>query len=324
MNAIRLLSAAGLLVLLALLTACSRPQDGAMTGWVEAELVYVGAPAAGVLQQLSVSRGDRVAVDAPLFRLDADAERHARLQSEAQAAQAASQAANLKSGRRAQEIAVIAQQLAQAEATADASRAALARNDDLVKKGFVSAGTLDALRAAAERDAARVAELRQQLAVAKLGGRPQEIAAADAAAEAARAQLQLSRWREEQRVQTAPVAAQVYDVLYREGERVAANAPVVALLPDGALKLRFFAPEPLLPQLAIGAPLRVSCDGCPADLAARVSFVSPQAEFTPPVIYSNDSRSKLVFMVEARLPKDAAVARALKPGQPIEVRLAPR
>jgi HlyD family secretion protein len=112
----------------------------------------------------------------------------------------------------------------------------------------------------------------------------------------------------------------VYDVIYRVGERVPANAPVVVLLPDDAVKLRFFVPETRLAQLAVGDRVGVSCDGCPAGLSATVSFVSPQAEFTPPVIYSNESRSKLVFMAEAK--PDPSSRSRLKPGQPVEVRLA--
>ena len=314
--------------LLCLLTAfmlagCDRPEPAAMTGWVEADLVYVSAPAAGMLQQIEVKRGARVDAQAPLFYLDADAESLSRLQSEAQAAQAQAQALNLKSGRRAPELAAVAQQLAQAQAAQSASAAALARNEQLVTQGFISAGVLDELGAAAARDAARVSELQAQLKVAQLAARPQEIAAADAALRAARAQIALATWREEQRAQSAPVAALVYDVLYRRGERVPANAPVVVLLPDGALKLRLFAPQALLARIAVDSRVAVSCDGCPPDLAARVTFVSPQAEFTPPVIYSNDSRSKLVFLVEARLEGDAA--QQLKPGQPVDVRLeAPR
>ncbi|GAP36149.1 HlyD family secretion protein [Piscinibacter sakaiensis] len=298
---------------------CSPALPPAMTGWVEADLVHVAAPAAGRIEALHVARGERVAAQAPLFALDADAEQLARLQAEAQAAQAQAQALNLKSGRRAPEVAAVAQQLAQARAAQAASQAALDRNQALVAQGFLSATRLDDLRASAARDAARVKELQAQLQVVQLGARPQEIAAADAALRAAQAQRDLAQWREGQRAAQAPVPGQVVDVFYQRGERVAANAPVVALLPDGALKLRFFAPEPLLAQLAIGGTVRLSCDGCPPDLGARIVFVSPRAEFTPPVIYGNDTRSKLVFMVEARLPDDAPSA--LKPGQPVDVRL---
>jgi HlyD family secretion protein len=48
-----------------------------------------------------------------------------------------------------------------------------------------------------------------------------------------------------------------------------------------------------------------------------VSFIYPQAEYTPPVIYSQDFRAKLIFMVEARFDPDTA--KLLKPGQPVDV-----
>lgn len=301
------------------LVGCSPNPPPAMTGWVEADLVYVAAAAGGRIEALHVARGDRVAAQAPLFELDANAEQLTRLQAEAQSAQAQAQAMNLRSGRRTPEVTAAAEQLAQAQAAQMASRATLERNEALVAQGFVSAARLDELRAIAARDSARVKELQAQLQVVQLTARPQEIAAAEAALRAAKAQSDLAQWREAQRAALAPVHGQVYDVLYRLGERVGANAPVVALLPDGALKLRFYAPEPLLAQFAVGRTVHITCDGCPLGLAARVTYVSPRAEFTPPVIYSNDSRSKLVFMVEAR-PQDEAQS-ALKLGQPVDVRL---
>lgn len=302
-------------------TGCDRTADDLYTGYAEAELVHVSAPAPGVLQSLAVARGARVEAGVELFRLDAEEEALARAQAEAQLAQALAQAANLRKGKRPAEIAAIEQQLVQARAMLDASRAELARNVELVGRGFVSASRLDELRAAEERDAARVRELQAQLEVARAPARADEIAAAEAQARAARALLAQDAWRESQKRQAAPVGGLVHDVMYRVGERVPANAPVLALLPDDALKLRFFVPQAKLAALRLGQAVGVGCDGCPPGLTARVTFVSPQAEYTPPVIYSNESRSKLVFLVEAR-PDDAARA-VLKPGQPIDVTLAP-
>ena len=151
---------------------------------------------------------------------------------------------------------------------------------------------------------------------APLAARSDEIDAARADRRGAEADLALARWREGQKQRQAPTAALVQDVMYRVGEWVPAGAPVVALLPPGALKVRFFVPEQLLPQARVGREVLLACDGCAAGLKARIRWVSAQAEFTPPVIYSNGSRSKLVFMVEAD-PLDAA---ALKPGQPLDVR----
>jgi HlyD family secretion protein len=175
--------------------------------------------------------------------------------------------------------------------------------------------------AARDRDAARLRELQAQRALALDAARSDEVAAAAAEARGATADADLARWREGQRQRQAPQDAQVFDVLYRVGEWVNAGAPVVALLPPQGLKLRFFVPQAQLARVAVGQRVAVACDGCPGGLSARVRWVSPQAEYTPPVIYSNASRAKLVFMVEAT-PDDAARA-AIKPGQPLDVRLPP-
>jgi HlyD family secretion protein len=314
--------AAGVATSLALiftLGGCGQPAESPFIGYVEAELVYVSAPVAGQLKSLAVSRGTRVAAGTPLFQLDTDLEALARSEAAARAQQSDAQASNLRSGKRPTEIRVIESQLAQAKAAASASTAQVARYEDLAKSQFVSDSFLDTLRAQAAADRARVAELENQVAVARTAARPQEIAAADAGAAAARAALGQARWREAQTLQAAPVAALVYDTMYRVGERVPANAPVIALLPDGATKLRFFVPQPLLGKIVLGQTVTVRCDGCPDGLTARIEYIAPQAEFTPPVIYSNESRAKLVFMVEARPAAEAAGR--LKPGQPVQVTL---
>jgi prepilin-type N-terminal cleavage/methylation domain-containing protein len=111
----------------------------------------------------------------------------------------------------------------------------------------------------------------------------------------------------------------VTDTLYREGEWVPAGSPVVRMLPPKNVKVRFFVPEPQLGAVKVGQAVELACDGCAAKIAATVSFIAPQAEYTPPVIYSRENRSKLVFLVEARPSKDDAVK--LHPGQPVDVRL---
>lgn len=309
----------GLAAAAAVLAGCGpAPGDAAMSGYAEAELVYVAPEVAGVLQTLAVRRGDRVAAGQFLYALQADVQ---TLGSEAAAARrdgAEAQAADLRKGRRPAEMQAIDQQLAQARAALAASAAALQRQQQLVAQGFVSALQLDELVAARDRDAARVKELQAQRSLATEAARSDAIAAATAMARASAAELALARWREGQTQRSAPVDAAVFDVMYRSGEWVAAGAPVVALLPPAALKVRFFVPEPALPQAVVGSEVLIGCDGCAPGLRARIRFVSPQAEFTPPVIYSNDSRSKLVFMAEAE-PETPA---ALKPGQPVDVRFA--
>jgi HlyD family secretion protein len=169
----------------------------------------------------------------------------------------------------------------------------------------------------------RSAQAKVELAEAALAqaiaplGREWEIKAQSAAVDAARAAVEMATWRLEQRRVTSPVSARVADVLARPGETVAAGAPVVSLLPPANILVRFFVPETVLASIHKGDPVNLRCDRCPADLSATISFVSPQAEYTPPVIYSESSRSKLVYLVEAR-PR-AEQAALLNPGQPIEV-----
>jgi HlyD family secretion protein len=139
---------------------------------------------------------------------------------------------------------------------------------------------------------------------------------ADAATQALRQQ----QWRERQMRQVAPAAGRVADTYYRPGEWVSAGSPVVSLLPDGATKARFFVPEAEVGALAPGQGVTIHCDGCGTAIAARITRIATQAEYTPPVIYSNAQRAKLVFMVEAR--PNVADARRLKPGQPLDVRRA--
>ena len=133
------------------------------------------------------------------------------------------------------------------------------------------------------------------------------------------AALDQASWKLEQRSVRAPAAGLIYDTLYRLGEFVPAGSPIVRMLPPENIKLRFFVPERVLGSIAVGRRLLVSCDGCASPVAAQVDYVSAEAEYTPPVIYSDESRTKLVYMVEARpAPADAV---RLHPGQPVQVRL---
>jgi HlyD family secretion protein len=126
--------------------------------------------------------------------------------------------------------------------------------------------------------------------------------------------------RLDRRKLVSPVTGTVQQVYFRPGELVPAGKPVISVLPPGNIKVRFYVPEAILPQIAPGDEVAVSCDGCAADLKAKVSFISRQSEYTPPVIYSQDERSKLVFLIEA-LPTQPD---ALRVGQPVSVMLQPK
>jgi HlyD family secretion protein len=139
----------------------------------------------------------------------------------------------------------------------------------------------------------------------------------EAAMRQAKANLDWAKTRLERRNAFSPSEATVEQIYYRPGETVPAGRPVVALLPPGNLKIRFFAPQAILPEIKYGDVVGVTCDGCEKGLTAKVSFISRSAEFTPPVIYSLEERAKLVFLIEARPERPEK----FRVGQPVTVTL---
>jgi HlyD family secretion protein len=297
--------------------ACTEKAGDYFPGYAEAEYVRLAAPIAGTLTKLHVQRGDQVRANAPAFVLEQESERAAREQAAFGVQRAQAQLANLQKGKRPDEVAAVRAQLTQAEAALSYSSATLARQKKLVADRFVSPSTLDEARAAMERDQARVNELRAQLRVAQTGARSDEIEAARQDLKAAEAQLAQAEWRLDQKTQRIPVAAEVTDILYREGEFVQAGSPIVSLLPPQNIKVRFFVPEPALATLRLGQEVTLQCDGCKAAIPAKISYVSSAPEYTSPLIYSKENRAALVFMIEARPAPQQA--QSLHPGQPLEV-----
>jgi HlyD family secretion protein len=295
---------------------CAERTPAGYPGYVEGEYVRVAAPLSGTLLQLTVERGAEVARDAPLFTLESEQERAARAEAESRVRQAQAALANLEKGRRPPEIAAVRAQLAQAQASLRQSEADLVRTQKLVADKFLPPQKRDESIATRDRDRARVAELSQRVQIANLPARSDEIAAANAEVKAATDALAQAQWRVAQKSQVAPAAGLVIDTLYRVGEWVPAGAPIVSLLPPANVKIRFYVPEPIVGTLRIGDAVDVRCDGCGAPINAKIRFIAPQAEFTPPVIYSKENRASLVFLVEAR--PDAFNA-ALHPGLPVDV-----
>jgi HlyD family secretion protein len=264
-------------------------------------------------------RGDEVAAGAPLFTQDDADDRAAHDQAADMLAQAARQLANLEEASKPTEIQQAEDNLADAQATLVRTTADLGRGATLFPEGFATKQDVDQLRAADLSAKAKVEGMQAALAQSRAPlGRVGEIQTQLASVAASRAALDMARWRLAQRRVSAPAAGRVADVLARPGETMAAGAPVVSLLPPANIFVRFFVPEAAIATVHHGDLLTLACDGCPSNLSATISFVSPQAEYTPPLIYSESSKSKLVFLVEARPRPDQAAS--LNPGEPMEVR----
>jgi HlyD family secretion protein len=306
-----------LLMATGLLDACSSGQPSAYQGYVEGEYVHVASPVEGRLERLAVQRGQTVAPGAPLFMLEAQQETDAKLQADAQLKASEAQLADLRLGKRNPEIDVNRAQLDQARAAAEQAAQQLRRDEAQFAIGGIPRAQLDDSRSNHAIKVARVRELEGQLQVSRLPAREDQIRAQEAQVAGARAAAAQAAWRLDQKRIAATQAGLVSDTLYREGEWVPAGRPVVRMLPPKNVKLRFFVPQAVAGGLKPGRSVTVHCDGCGADVAATVSYISEEPEYTPPVIYSNETRAKLVFMVEARPAVEQAPR--LHPGQPVAV-----
>ncbi len=301
--------------------SCGKREPEFIQGYVEGEFVYVSSALPGTVTSLEVSRGDMVEADAPLFSLDDTPEKAARDEAERRLAEARAKLEDAQKGKRPTEIAALEAQLKQAEAAEEFSKSELDRQQRLLMdaRGATSRQDVDRARSLFHQDEQRVAQLEEELKTAQLGQREDQVAAARAQVKALEAALAQAEWNLSQKQQDAPAAGLVFDTLYRSGEWVPAGRPVVSLLPPPNIKVRAFVPEPLVGTLARGDTVSVHVDGLPDAFTGTISFISPKAEYTPPVIYSRESRRKLVFMIEAVF--DPETAARLHPGQPVDVEL---
>jgi HlyD family secretion protein len=307
----------------ALLAACNNGKIDSFQGYVEGEYLYLAAPLGGYLDTLQAVRGSRVAEGAPVFAVAADPEQQGLREAEAHEIAAREKLRNLSEPHRQPEVAAMAAQVRAAEAALQLSERQVQQQEALAAKGYVSSARLDEVKAARARDAAQLDAARQQLETFRVTlGRQPEMRGAEADAAAAKAQVEQKRWQVDKKFVAAPAAGEIADTYYRRGEWVPAGQPVASLLPDNLRRIRFFVPETLLAGIHPGGNVEASCDGCTAPIRGKIDFIAPQAEYTPPEIYSRGSREKLVFRVEAvPAPEQAA---ALRPGLPVDVRLLDR
>ncbi len=278
------------------LVACSQTEDRALTGYVEADLLYLAPQDSGVVKTLAVREGDRVNAGDIVFTLDA-----ARASITAEQAAATAEGAALRTG----DNGAMAKQIAEAEASYSLAEKTFNRSRALVGSGAVTKEKYDI-------DAASLAAAKARLEAAR-AERAAMIHDRDSAGAAAR----FAKQRLSDLAVAAPAAGSIERIYRRPGEIAAVGDPVVSLLAPENLKLKFFAPEALLSSLKLGGILAFSCDGCAPAQSATISYIASEPQFTPPVIYSLKERDKLVFLVEAR-PDDPS---RLRPGLPVTIDL---
>ena len=271
---------AALLALL-ILSACGRSEDaGTAQGYIEGDYLNVSPQVTARILQVVPETGQWVNAGAPIIKLDSTDAEAARNQAIAELASA--QAA-----------------LAQAQSSLRTTTAEYRRQTDLLAKHDSPRSTFDTAKQAYETSDAQVTTAERNI-------------------DSAKAALSAANWQLEQRTVIAPQSGPVDDIFLRPGEVATAGRPVLSILPPANRKVRFFVPEADMPRIALGAQVFIRCDGCKDQIPAKISFIATEAEYTPPVIYSLETRGKLVFKIEAR-PIDPKTN--LRVGLPVDVLL---
>lgn len=300
------------------LAACSGPETETWHGYAEGDFVAIAPDAPGRLVAVEVREGEQVEAGQILFRLEDTAERAALAAAEAQLEAAMARFDDAAAGARDPEVGAAREQLRQAAAQLAEAESAWRRARDLFEAGHVSQARLDDAQAGVETARARVDELRQRLALVQLPAREHALRALQAQIGGAQAEIERARFALDRRRTDALATARVYRQIRYAGEQAGPGLPVLSLLPDDAVHAVLFIPAPKLAAVQPGTRLAVGCDSCPAGLTATIAFIDDRAEFTPPIIYSDAERARLVYRAEARFERDAP-----PPGTPLRIRIAP-
>jgi len=299
--------------------SCTDNNKQSWQGYVEGEFVYIASPLGGKLEYLAVNDGQKVSKGELLFSLENSYEKAGVDEAEKNLEKMLNNLSNLKNGARPSEVDAIKARLNSARAELRLAESELKRRKQLYDADIATKEEIDKYSAVYKQAVYLVKQISSELTTATIGAREDEIKAAESAVEAARAKLEQAKWNFEQKVQYSPCIGLVVDTIHRPGEWVNAGRPVISILPPENRKVRFYVPEKIMGSLKIGEDVFIRYDGRKDPVSAKISYISPQAEYTPPVIYSSQSREKLVYLLEAKT--SSADALLLHPGQPVDVSL---
>lgn len=304
------------LILTGLLVGCHR-SDRHYQGYVESDTIYLSGPFSGILKHRYVHRGEVVKRGQLLFEIDPDPESFKLIQANAALAQGEQYLLDLKKSRRPPEIAAIKAQIEQVEAEISLATQRLKRNQTLFNKKVIAPDTLDAASENLKERLALKMQLEANLALSMLGARDNQIDAQVDANKGLDAAKDLAEWSVAQKKIFAPQDGYIFDTYYREGEYVAAAAPVASLLSKQDIYIEFFVPLRDLHDLTIGKKITYTYLQGKVIFHAVIGYVSPKAEYLPPLVFSNDNSDKLVFRIKAKILEQ----NDLFPGEPVTVNI---
>lgn len=299
------------------LAGCGAVEEHHYQGYVEGENVYLASPYSGVLKTLYVQRGQQVEKGQLLFSLDADPQALIVKQSEADLLQAEKVLNDLKQPRRTPEIAAIKAQIAQTDAELKLAAIRVRRVEQLWVKQAIDKDSVDAAHAHYKEQEQLKEQYQSNLELANLGSRAEQIKAQEAQLILLTEKLNEAKWELNQKTIKASDTGFIFDTYYREGEFVASQQAVLSLLPPKNIRIEFFVPVWQLPNLHVKQTINFECEGCSKNNQALIDYISPEAQYIPPLVYSRDNQDKLVFRIKALIKNPEK----FKPGQPVSVLL---
>ncbi len=299
------------------LSSCNRPEQQ-YQGYVEGENIYLASPFAGTLIKLNAQRGQHVKKGDLLFMLDPNPQDIVVDEANASVLQASKQLRDLEQPRRPAEIAAIQAQISQAEAQVELAEIRAKRNQILYNKHVLDKDSLDASLERHQELLQVKAQFQANLDLARQGARLEQINAQKAQIQALTAKANEAKWELSQKQQYAPDDGLIFDTYFRTGEFVTAQRPVLSLLTPTNTRIEFFVPLNDLNTMYVGQPIDFSCENCKKMKRAVITYISPEAEYAPPLVYSRDNDKKLVFRVKASVK----TPREVIPGQPVIVYVA--
>lgn len=311
----RLVQCAVIIMVISLVSACDRSDRTSYQGYVEGENVYLASPYSGVLVKKLIERGQTVKQGLVLFRLDENPEVLMVQEHEAELAQAKKVLADLQQPRRPAEIKAIQEQIEQTDAQLKLAELRMKRFQQLKAKGATDQDTLDSAVAHFKELENVKAQYQANLDLANQGSRSQQIEAQQSAVDALNKLVEQNKWQLAQKTIIAPSDGVIFDTYYQEGEFVPASRAIASLLPTHALRVEFFVPARVMNRLQVGQKVRFSCHNCSKTELATINYISPEAEYIPPLVYSDANIDKLVFRIKALIETPSLY----KPGQPVMV-----
>lgn len=307
-----------ILISVLILTGCDNKPDNMLSGYSHGEFVYLSYSGNEKIERILINKGDNVAAGQELVKIESFDAQNIFLRAEENYQQRALyyEIWNLENGLKSWILYV---RRLKKHNRQNRVKRQLGRYRNLYANHAISLAEWEDIRDELTQKGAQVEELINQLKARQLPARQDEISKQRSMVAAAKLERDKALWDVQQTTIVSPVNAKVFDIIYRAGERPSAGKPIISLLPPENIKVRFFIPEAKLGKFKIGSKVKLICDGCAEPIAGVINYISPEAEFTPPVIYSTKRREKLIFMAEA-IPALQQAGR-MKIGQPFDVEI---